>query len=125
MKIKITRIELVREILESYTKCSCNVNTSYDIMQHICKDLDIPVSENYCYISDLLKYLLETKVIILNNIQLNIIIEFEKSVALRYGETFKEVNYFKALIEKNVLPQELLNIKIGYVLNKIKESRGQ
>lgn len=125
MRIKITRIELYREILESYTKCSCNVNSSYEIIQHICEDLDIPVSENYCYISDLLKYLLETKVIILNDTQINIIIEFEKSVALRYGERFKEVNYFKALIEKDVLPSELLNIKIGYVLNKIKESRGE
>lgn len=124
MRIKITRLELVREILETYTKCKCDEYCTHDIIQQLCKDLDVPVSENYCYISDLLKYLLETKIIILNNTQINIIIEFEKSVALRYAETFKEVNYFKALIEKDILPRELLNIKIGYLLNKIKESRG-
>lgn len=60
-----------REILESYTKCSCNVKTSHEILQHICKDLDVPVSKKYCYISDLLKFLLETEVIILNNTQIN------------------------------------------------------
>lgn len=125
MKIKISRLELVREILELYTECSCNVYTSYEIIQGICKDLDVPISKNYCHISDLLKYLLEKKVIILNNTQLNIIIEFEKSFGIRYCEPFKEVDYFKRLIEKNVLPQELLNIKIGYVLNKIRESRGE
>ena len=125
MRIKITRIELVREILESYTKCKFNEYHTHDIIQKICDELGVPISENYYYISDLLKYLLETKIIILNNTQINIITEFEKSVALRYAETFKEVNYFKALIEKNVLPQELLNIKIGYVLNKIRESRGE
>lgn len=98
MRIEITRFELAREILELYTNCRCNVNSSFNILQSVCKDLDVPISQYNCHISDLLKYLLERKVIILNNTQINIIIEFEKSVALRYGETFREVNYFKALI---------------------------
>lgn len=123
LKINISNLELHKEILETYTQCSSNA--SYDVIQSICKKLDVPVSVNYCYISDLLKYLMNTTDLYLNSVEIDLIETYMETHTISKDIYFKQNSFFNELIKKDILPSELKNFRIDCVLNKIKESRGE
>lgn len=125
IRIKTNNLELHKEIIEKYTKCSSNMNTTYELVERLCKDLSCPISLNYCYVSDLLAYLLQTTEIILTSEHIAIIEGYMESCIILEDIYFKESKIFNELIEKDVLPYELKNLKIDWVLHKIKESRGE
>lgn len=125
LKIEVSNLELCKEILETYTQCSSNTNASYDITQSICKKLNVPISENYCYISDLIKYLLQKTTIILDIRQVDLIMVIINNRYFDYSKTFMQYKFFRELMTTDVLPTELKNVRIDYIVNKIKESRGE
>ena len=124
LKIDISNLDLHKETLKTYTECSSNMNTSYEVVERICKQLNCPISDNYCYISDLLKYLMDTTEFYLNSVEIDLIVSYMKTNRISKYIYFKDSSFFNELIKKDILPTELKNLKIGYVLNKIKESRG-
>lgn len=125
LKINISNLELHKEILETYTQCPSNTNASFDAIQSICKKLDVPISEDYCYMSDLLKYLMDTTEFYLNSVEIDLIESYMEIQHISKDEYFEQSRFFNELIKKDILPTELKKLKIGYVLNKIKESRGE
>ena len=125
LKINISNLELHKEILETYTQCPSNTNASFDVIQSICKKLDAPISEDYCYMSDLLKYLMDTTEFYLNSVEIDLIESYMEIHHISKDEYFEQSRFFNELIKKDILPTELKKLKIGYVLNKIKESRGE
>lgn len=124
LRIEISNLETCRDILKKYTKFNCIDNTSQTITERICKHLDIE-SDVYCYISDLLSYLLDTTTIILDIRQVSLLMVIIENRYLDYSNRFGNYKIFRDLINTGVLPEELKNVRIDYVVNKIKESRGQ
>lgn len=119
LKINISNLELHKEILETYTQCPSDTNASFDIIQSICKKLDVPISEDYCYMSDLLKYLMDTTEFYLNSVEIDLIESYMEIQHISKDEYFEQSRFFNELIKKDILPTELKK------LNKIKESRGE
>lgn len=125
LKINISNLELHKEILEAYTQWPTNTNASFDAIQSICEKLDVPLSEDYCYMSDLLKYLMDTTEFCLNSVEIGLIESYMEIHHISEDEYFEQSRFFNELIKKDILPTKLKKLKIGYVLNKIKESRGE
>lgn len=125
LRIEVSNLELCRDILQQYTKSSCTVNTTETIVKVICEKLDIKISNDYCYICDLLSYLLDSVTIVLNKRQVDLLMVIINNRYYDYSKTFGNYKFFRDLMSTCLLPIELKNIKIGYVLKKIKESRGE
>lgn len=125
LRIEVSNLELCRDILQQYTKSSCTVNTTETIVKVICEKLDIKISNDYCYISDLLSYLLDTTTIILDIKQASLLLVIIENRYITYSNRFGNYKIFRDLMSTGILPMELKNVRIDYVVNKIKESRGR
>lgn len=125
LRIEISNLEMCRDILEQYNSINYYINTNDNITKIICEKLDINISDNYSYISDLLTYLLDTTTIMLDIRQVDLLMVIIENITFDYPNRFGNNKIFRDLMSVGVLPEELKNVRIDYVLNKIKESRGQ